>query len=99
MKYFFPFFSCHEKNQLIHVYYVMWPFSWKICMCWRRYWDSSRECVLQCVAVCCSVLQRVAVCCSALQCVAVHESYLALSMKSMHVLGGGDGIHEQSVFR
>ena len=28
-------------------------------------------CVLQCVAVCCSVLQRVAVCCSVLQCVAV----------------------------
>jgi len=31
----------------------------------------TRECVLQCVAVCCSVLQCVAVCCSALQCVAV----------------------------
>ena len=28
-------------------------------------------CVLQCVAVCCSVLQCVAVCCSELQCVAV----------------------------
>ena len=28
-------------------------------------------CVLQCVAVCCSVLQCVAVCCSVLQCVAV----------------------------
>jgi len=28
-------------------------------------------CVLQCVAVCCSVLQRVAACCSVLQCVAV----------------------------
>ena len=27
-------------------------------------------CVLQCVAVCCSVLQCVAVCCSVLQCVA-----------------------------
>jgi len=30
-----------------------------------------RTCVLQCVAVCCSVLQCVAVCCSVLQCVAV----------------------------
>jgi len=30
-----------------------------------------RACVLQCVAVCCSVLQCVAVCCSVLQCVAV----------------------------
>jgi len=29
-------------------------------------------CVLQCVAVCCSVLQCVAVCCSVLQCV-VHD--------------------------
>ena len=29
------------------------------------------ECVLQCVAVCCSILQCVAVCCSVLQCVAV----------------------------
>jgi len=38
-------------------------------------------------------------CCSVLQCVAVHASYMALSMESMHVLGGGDGIHEQSVFR
>jgi len=28
-------------------------------------------CVLQCVAVCCSVLQCVAVCCSVLQCVDV----------------------------
>ena len=28
-------------------------------------------CVLQCVAVCCSVLQCVAVCCSVLQCVAI----------------------------
>jgi len=32
--------------------------------------------VLQCVAVCCSVLQRVAVCCSVLQCVAVCCSVL-----------------------
>ena len=28
-------------------------------------------CMVQCVAVCCSVLQCVAVCCSVLQCVAV----------------------------
>jgi len=28
-------------------------------------------CVLQCVAVCCSVLQCAAMCCSVLQCVAV----------------------------
>jgi len=34
------------------------------------------ECVLQCVAVCCSVLQCVAVCCSVLQCVAVCCSML-----------------------
>jgi len=33
-------------------------------------------CVLQCVAVCCSVLQSVAVCCSVLQCVAVCCSVL-----------------------
>jgi len=33
-------------------------------------------CVLQCVAVCCSVLQCVAVCCSVLQCVAVCCSLL-----------------------
>jgi len=33
-------------------------------------------CVLQCVAVCCSVLQFVAVCCSVLQCVAVCCSVL-----------------------
>ena len=31
---------------------------------------NSNTCVLQCVAVCCSVLQCVAVCCSVLQCVA-----------------------------
>jgi len=30
-----------------------------------------RRCMLQCVAVCCSVLQCVAVCCSVLQCAAV----------------------------
>jgi len=29
---------------------------------------STIRCVLQCVAVCCSVLQCVAVCCSVLQC-------------------------------
>jgi len=34
------------------------------------------HCVLQCVAVCCSVLQCVAVCCSVLQCVAVSCSVL-----------------------
>ena len=33
-------------------------------------------CLLQCVAVCCSVLQCVAVCCSVLQCVAVCCSVL-----------------------
>jgi len=32
---------------------------------------TERECVLQCVAVCCSVLQCVAVCCCVLLCVAV----------------------------
>ena len=34
------------------------------------------SCLLQCVAVCCSVLQCVAVCCSALQCAAVCCSVL-----------------------
>ena len=34
------------------------------------------SCVMQCVAVCCSVLQCVAVCCSVLQCVAVCCSVL-----------------------
>jgi len=39
-------------------------------------------CVLQCVAVCCSVLQCVAVCCSVLQCVAVStSSYNFLSIE------------------
>ena len=37
---------------------------------------NSRRCVLQCVAVCCSVLQCVAVCCSVKQCVAVCCSVL-----------------------
>jgi len=32
--------------------------------------DGCPGCVLQCVAVCCSVLQCVAVCCNVLQCVA-----------------------------
>ena len=36
----------------------------------------SKFCLLQCVAVCCSVLQCVAVCCSVLQCVAVCCSVL-----------------------
>ena len=35
------------------------------------YIAARKPCVLQCVAVCCSVLQRGAVCCSVLQCVAV----------------------------
>jgi len=39
----------------------------------RRY---NQVCLLQCVAVCCSVLQCVAVCCSELQCVAVCCSVL-----------------------
>ena len=34
------------------------------------------QCVLQCVAVCCSVLQYVAECCSVLQCVVVCCSVL-----------------------
>jgi len=36
----------------------------------------NRFCVLQCVAVCCSVLQCAAVCCSVLQCVAACCSVL-----------------------
>jgi len=38
--------------------------------------SSVLQCVMQCVAVCCSVLQCVAVCCSVLQCVAVCYSML-----------------------
>jgi len=43
-----------------------------------QFTDLKSDCVLQCVAVCCSVLQlqRVAVCCSVLQCVAVRCSIL-----------------------
>jgi len=41
-------------------------------------------CVLQCVAVCCSVLQCVAVCCSVLQCVAVCCS--AFQCPNCHVI-------------
>ena len=37
----------------------------------RRHGFVVLQCVLQCVAVCCSVLQCVAVCCGVLQCVAV----------------------------
>jgi len=43
----------------------------KILGCFIRATDQHDPCVLQCVAVCCSVLQCVAVCCSVLQCVAV----------------------------
>ena len=39
-------------------------------------------CVMQCVAVCCSVLQCVAVCCSVLQCVAVCCSVLQVNLES-----------------
>jgi len=39
----------------------------------------ANTCVLQCVAVCCSVLQCVAVCCSVLQCVAVCCSVLQIT--------------------
>jgi len=42
----------------------------KLACCWGR------PCVLQCVAVCCSVLQCVAVCCSVLQYVAACWSVL-----------------------
>jgi len=46
-------------------------------------WDVrlSRDCVVACVAVCCSVLQCVAVCCSVLQCVAVCCSVLQCSIE------------------
>jgi len=43
-------------------------------------------CVLQCVAVCCSVLQCVAVCCSVLQCVAVCCGVLQCGNESWHTL-------------
>ena len=44
---------------------------------WPRCMNQSHfSCVLQCVAVCCSVLQCVAVCGSVLQCVAVCCSVL-----------------------
>jgi len=39
--------------------------------------DIHRQCVLQCVAVCCSVLQYVAVCCSVLQCSELQYVYHA----------------------
>jgi len=39
-------------------------------------------CVLQCVAVCCSVLQCVAVCCSVLQCVAVCCKFISVAGRS-----------------
>ena len=42
---------------------------------------NAMQCVLQCVAVCCSVLQCVAVCCSVLQCVAVCCSVLQYDMR------------------
>jgi len=53
-----------------------------ICVCEGRSFGAARPmsfselcmislCVLQCIAVCCSVVQYVAVCCSILQCVAV----------------------------
>jgi len=46
-----------------------------------------RVCVLQCVAVCCSVLQCVAACCSVLQCVAVRCSlFLGLLSVFLQVL-------------
>jgi len=48
---------------------------------------SSRLCVLQCVAVCCSVLQCVAVCCSGLQrvaaCCSVLQRVAALQCESL----------------
>ena len=40
-------------------------------VCVTKYLREALSCVLQCVAVCCSVLQRFAVCCIVLQCVAV----------------------------
>jgi len=42
----------------------------------RRSELHASRCVLQCVAVCCSVLQCVAICCNMLQCVAVCCSML-----------------------
>ena len=44
------------------------------------------HCVLQCVAVCCSVLQCVAVCCSVLQCAAVSCSVLQCAAVCCSVL-------------
>jgi len=45
------------------------------------------QCVLQCVAVCCSVLQCVAVCCSVLQCVVMLISaYTPLCNESMRCI-------------
>jgi len=45
-----------------------------VCCSVLQFAYSVLQCVLQCVAVCCSVLQCVAVCCSVLQCVAVFRS-------------------------
>ena len=43
----------------------------------RQMSTGALHCVLQCVAVCCSVLQCVAVCCSVLQCVADHTRQMS----------------------
>ena len=59
---------------------------WKLITCPRekKAWPCN-PCVLQCVAVCCSVFQRVAVCCSVLQCVAVRCSVLYCTALLQHV--------------
>jgi len=57
-----------------------WASSWSVVSCWDRsattHWCTFILCVLQCVAVCCSVLRCVAVCCSVLLRVAVCCSVL-----------------------
>ena len=53
---------------------IPWPFAF--IEHFHSQWRDFASCLLQCVAVCCSMLQYVAVCCSVLQCVAVRCSVL-----------------------
>jgi len=65
------------------------------------------DCVLQCVAVCCSALQCVAVCCNVLQCVAVWCSVLTseLDVKCLihsdvkRLIQRGGGLGSSTIFK
>ena len=82
--------NCENSQKSAHykLYYVKWVFNWllritrcqfsagNVCACWPRSWRHYGICVLQCVAVCCSVLQYVAVYYSVLQSVERHYGIL-----------------------